>query len=182
MEPLAQIPEHIPDFPGAALLARLERWALGVSMVSLALMGALVTLSILGRWLFALPVPDDVLMAELLMVGVVMLPLGWVQSRGGHIRIILFTSKISHKFSAILDLGGNLIGLIFLTLLVIGAADALAEDIAGEHYYQGLLMLPSWPFMSVFLIGVVLIQIRLMVEIVLQLVGLVRSGIGQSLR
>src|SRR5690606_10643019 len=57
----------------------------------LGLMVAITFVSVVGRTFFNWSVPDDVILAEFLMVALVFLPLGWVQSIGGHLEVTVLT-------------------------------------------------------------------------------------------
>lgn len=164
--------------PGARLrrsagraLGWAERAAVGAAMLCLAAMGLMTAVSIAGRALFRLPVPDDVLLAELMMTAIVALPLSAVQHHGGHITVTLFTERLPRRMRLALGALGNLIGCAFVALMVWGVGETVAEDFAGGHYYYGLLDLPVWPMKAVFLTGIAAFALRLLLDSLAQLLG-----------
>ena len=144
---------------------RLDQAALLVSMAALALLGLLVVFSILGRALFRMPIPDDVLLAELLMVPIVALPLAPAQWRDDHITITLFTDALPPHWIRRLRAFGNLIGLVFFLLLSWAVGATLAEDFSGGHYHSGLLRVPVWPMKLVFFLALTGFSLRLLADL-----------------
>lgn len=160
----AQAARHIHLLTRSSLL-----W---ISIISIVALAFLVVISVFGRALFGIPVTDDVVLAEGLLIVTVMLPLAAVQADGGHIRVELIGVKGS-RFTRITDRFGNLLGaLLFFTL-----SFATLKDTAGlfnsAEFYQGVLRVPIWPTKFLFGVGTLMLAIELTT-------GIFRRDVGES--
>ncbi len=127
---------------GRALQRACELAALAGGAVFVALT-LLVTVSILGRWLFARAVPGDYELVQLgCAVGVAAF-LPWCQLRGGHVIVDFFTARARPRVRATLDaLGAALLAgcSALIAWRMVDGARALAE--AGET--TTVLAVPTW--------------------------------------
>lgn len=125
-----------------ALSAAARAFALlgGVCMGAVALM---VAWSIVGRALWARPVPGDVELTQFGIGLAISLGLPWCQLRGGHIAVDFFTQRAPPALNRRLDAAGGLLMAGMAGLLAwrtsIGALAA-----AGSFETTMILSLPMW--------------------------------------
>ncbi len=150
--------------PLTRILAWVENLAISVGGLALIAMGGIVTLSVLGRQLFLMPIPDDLTMVGLLMVCVIVLPLAFVESKRGHISVTITTDWLPTRAIGFLRcLGTFAMGLFFGGIGYMVVAKLPREFMQGT-YYDGQLEIPTWPMKAVFAFGIAVFVLRLMVS------------------
>ena len=135
-------------------------WVAGTALLA---MGAIVTASVLGRVIFNAPVPDDLIMAGLLMVCTIILPLAYIESRDGHIVVTIVADRLPRRVQAVLRMIGALLFAAFFGTIGYMIATKVPGEFADELYYDGQLEIPTWPMKAIFALGVAILVIRLAV-------------------
>lgn len=125
--------------------------AIGGGLLILAV-AALVTASVLGRWLFNRPIPADFEFVEIGTGIAVFAFLSYTQMRGGHIAVDTFTRRLSPRLNAALDGVWALLLCAFLGMFTWGLASGAAEAWA---YGETLIQLP-WPIWPIYVVAAVL--------------------------
>lgn len=148
------------------VLGALERAALALAGVILLLMGAIMTASVLGKELFVRPIPDDLLMVGLLNVGVIALPLAYVEYTRGHIAVTITTDWMGTRVLGALRAFGALAMAVFFGGIGYMVSMRMPAEIARGAYYDGILQIPTWPMKAVFGFGILLLVARLLGSIV----------------
>jgi len=138
-----------PDGPTGA--RRVERLAAALAVAGGALTclaALLVTVSVVGRWLFNSPIPADYEMVEIAVGVSVFAFLGQTQARSGHIAVDTFTLKLPARVNAAIDGVWDLVLAAFLGFfawgLLAGGLDARTNGLT-------LIQLP-WPVWPVYLL------------------------------
>ncbi len=90
-----------------------------VAVAALIVMMLLTTVSVIGRYLFNAPIPDDLVMSEFLMVFMVFLPLSAVQAAREYVFVTIFTDWMSNNAKVMLETIGVMIGLFIFTIIAI---------------------------------------------------------------
>lgn len=124
-------------------LRRLTWWfAIAGAAVAL-LVGAMTTVSVIGRAFFRAPIPGDV---ELTQVGIALsisLCVPWCQVRGANIIVDFFTQKLAARRQRLLDAFGALLLAVMCALL--GWRTAVgAISVREAHEATMILDLPMW--------------------------------------
>jgi TRAP-type C4-dicarboxylate transport system permease small subunit len=121
----------------------------------------LVTVSVLGRWLFNSPIPADYEMVEVAVGVAVFAFLGQTQARSGHIAVDTFTLKLPARLNAAIDGAWDLVLAAFLGFfawgLLAGGLDARANGLT-------LIQLP-WPVWPVYLLCSVLAALACVIAV-----------------
>jgi len=104
--------------------------AAGVLILVLVLM---ITYSVVARKLFNAPLGLSLELSEYAMLAFVFLPLAWIQTQKGHIRIDLLTSRLSPRKQIALEIFASVAGLVFFALLA-----WKSWEIAWKSYEMGL--------------------------------------------
>lgn len=143
---------------GAAALPRrreVERLAAGLALIGGALIclaAGLVTVSVLGRWLFNRPVPADYELVEVAIGVAVFSFLGYTQARNGHIAVDTFTLAVPARVTRVIDGAWDL---LLAACLAFFAWGLFTGGLEARQYGTTLIQLP-WPIWPVYLICAVL--------------------------
>lgn len=147
------------------LLRRIEEIAMWTAGFALLVMGAVVTTSVIGRVVFNMPVPDDLIMAGLLMVCTIILPLAFIEARDGHIVVTVIADRLPMRVQAVLRMIGALLFAAFFGTIGFMIATKVPGEYAEELYYDGQLEIPTWPMKVVFAFGIAVLVIRLAITV-----------------
>ena len=132
-------------------------------------MAGIVTLSMVGREFFLLPVPDDLLLVGLLMVGVIALPAAIVERDNGHIAVTVATQWCPPHWRLVFDVLGKILMLLFFGGIGYAVALSLPYEFTSGAYLDGELEIPTWPAKTVFCVGFVAFSVELVLSIVRQI-------------
>lgn len=143
-----------------------DRVLVAIAVVALILMTSVTVVSVAGRYLLSMPIPDDLVMSEMLMVAVVFLPLATVQKNREHVFVSMFTDKLPARYQAYCELGGMIIGLVFFAILTAATFGDFKAAWDVGAYFDGSLNLPEWPSRFVVFFGVLVFTLRLLFDIV----------------
>lgn len=123
------------------------------------------TISVIGRYLFSAPIPDDVVMNELLIVFLVFLPFSYVQRMDQHVFVTLFTDWLPAKMQLLCKSLGNLVGLMIFTLLTYATYLDFYGAYEIDAYNEGVLELPEWPSRFAVFFGILMMNLRLLYDL-----------------
>lgn len=132
-----------------------ERLAAGLALIGgtlVCLAAVLVTISVVGRWLFNRPVPADYELVEVAIGVAVFSFLGYTQARNGHIAVDTFTLALPSRVTRVIDGGWDL---VLAACLAFFAWGLLTGGLEARQYGTTLIQLP-WPIWPVYLTCAVL--------------------------
>lgn len=147
------------------VVGSVENAFLKISMLATVVLLAMMCLSVAGRALFHLPIPDDVVLAENMMPIIIALPFAYATARRGHIEVEVFTAWLPKKYHQPLNALAHLIALVIFSAILWCVWLGVVKDWHTGQYYEGELYLPVWPTKLVFVIGVALFCIRLLLNL-----------------
>ncbi|MCH7477512.1 MAG: TRAP transporter small permease [SAR324 cluster bacterium] len=163
------------------LFAWTDRLLVLVAVSALIGMMLLTTVSVIGRRFFNSPIPDDLVMSEFLMVFVVFLPFSAVQAAREHVFVTIFTDWMSNRTKVIMETFGVVVGFgIFTVISMAVFTDFLAAWSVGA-YVEGPLELPESPARFAVFFGLAVFSLRLLVDSITSIYGLVRGRAVASL-
>ena len=155
----------------------LERFTLGIEKIAGVLLGIvtlLIVVSAIGRYVFALPVPDAFDMSRFLIGAAVMWGFASVGYRGSHIKVDLFAEMMPSRVRRIVDLFAWTVLFIFTVLLAWKMWDRVMSAFAsGEATFD--LRLPAWPMLALITAGVVVSIATIAARMIL--IGAGRGGL-----
>lgn len=154
------------------LLDWLDRALVVLAVLALLVMMSLITVSVIGRYQFASPIPDDLVMSEILMVFVAFLPLSYVQARREHVFVTIFTDWMPGSARAALDTFGLVVGAIIIPIIAWAVFTDFQAAWRSGAYNDGLLAIPEWPGRLIVAVGLGLFALRLVIDAVASAVGL----------
>lgn len=155
------------------LLDWIDRALVVVACIALSAIMILTTISVFGRYFFAAPIPDDLVMSEILMVFVAFLPLSYVQARREHVFVTIFTDWMSTGWKVFLETVGTLIGTFIFTIVAWAVFTNFLDAWETGSYFDGPLQLPEWPGRLVVACGLALFALRLVIDSIAAVIGLV---------
>ncbi|MFQ5829275.1 MAG: TRAP transporter small permease [Candidatus Methylomirabilia bacterium] len=156
------------------LLLVIDRVLVVVAIGALILMMGITTVSVIGRKWFNSPIPDDLVMSEMLMVFVVFLPLSYVQLHREHVFVTLFTDWMPRAAQLALETLGLLVGFAIFGVLTAATFTDFYGAWSVGAYVDGPLELPEWPSRFVVFLGVLVFSVRLFVDLIAAIVSLRR--------
>ncbi len=142
---------------GRGVRAAAVAFALGGSIV-LAAMTVISTVSIVGRWLFAQPIPGDYEIAQLGTAVAVSSFLPYCALRGGHVLVDFLTASAPPRLRAVLDAMGSLaiaaVGFLVAWRLSLGMLDLRQYGettmvLAIPTWYAYAPMVPSFALLGI---------------------------------
>lgn len=156
----------------AASMDWLDRLLIVLSSIALIMLMMLVTVSVTGRYYYGTPIPDDIILSEILLVFVGFLPLSFVQASREHIFVSVFTDWMPNGAKVFLEMMGQIIGAVFFAIVATAVYTDFREALDGGAYYVGELEIPEWPGKFVVALGVALFTLRLVLDTIYDLIGL----------
>lgn len=147
------------------VLRMIEGAAVWLACAALLLMGSIVTASVVGRVVFNMPVPDDLIMVGLLMVCVIVLPMAWVERTDGHIAVTVIADLLPVRVQYALRVLGNVLFAGFFGTMGYMLALKVPGEYAENLYYDGQLYIPTWPMKALFVFGVAVLTARCLVSL-----------------
>ena len=134
----------------------LERFTLGIEKIAGVLLGIvtlLIVASAIGRYVFAVPVPDAFDLSRLLIGAAIMWGFASVGYRGSHIKVDLFVEMMPARLRQLCDLLAWLVlGLFTIVLFWKMSARVASAFASGEATFD--LRLPVWPLLALITAGV----------------------------
>lgn len=143
-----------------------DRVLIAIAVVALILLTSVTVVSVTGRYLLSMPIPDDLVMSEMLMVVVVFLPLATVQKNNEHVFVSMFTDMLPSRYQAWCELLGMVIGLVFFAILTAATYADFKAAWDVDAYVDGPLELPEWPARFVVFFGILVFTLRLLFDVV----------------
>ena len=154
-----------------SLIDRLDRVLVLIAALTLIGMMGLVTVSVIGRYFFNSPVPDDVVMTELAMTFLVFLPLSAVQASREHVFVTFFTEWTSNKAKVVMETIGVLVGLGIFAIFAAATFGDLQQAYEYGTYVDSMLEIQEWPARLAVFLGIAVFVLRLALDAVMALTG-----------
>jgi TRAP-type C4-dicarboxylate transport system permease small subunit len=171
------LPDDPPGVPGARWVEKLAAGLAVAGGVLTSLAAALVTVSVLGRWLLNSPIPADYEMVEIAVGVAVFAFLGQTQARSGHIAVDTFTLKLPTQVNAAIDGVWDLVLAAFLGFFAWGL---WAGGLEAKQNGLTLIQLP-WPVWPVYLLCSILAALACIIAVATALLKFgVKAGSGVS--
>jgi|TARA_B100000959_G_scaffold194557_1_gene203461 TRAP-type C4-dicarboxylate transport system permease small subunit len=161
------------------ILDWIDRAAVVISVSALCTMVVLVCVSVTGRYLFAAPIPDDLVFSEFLMVFIVFLPFSSVQAAREHVFVTIFTEWMSNEKKVLFETFGVFVGLIGFSIVCAAVFTDFQESWEYQSYVDGPLELREWPAKFAVFFGVALFCMRLLVDLIQSVHG-IATGTAQA--
>lgn len=135
-----------------------------LAAAALVLMTVITMISVLGRYLFSAPIPDDLIISEMLIVVLVFLPFSRVQAEDKHVNVTLLTDLMPPRGQAVCELLGLAIGLVFFGLVSVATFGNFLDAWTVGAYFEGRVEFPEWPPRFAVFLGCALLFARLVLD------------------
>lgn len=146
---------------------RIDGFLILIAKLMLAFMVLVTFVSVIGRSFFNTSVPDDLLLAEMMMVALVFLPLSWVQSLGAHLEVTVLTDFFPRWLQNALVTLGLILGLlIFGVMAYLSGESAYEAYVFNEVAYNSMLNLRDWPAKAIIPLGLGWWCLRILVHLI----------------
>ena len=153
-------------------LELLERVLVIVAVLALVAIMLLTTISVIGYYLFWLPIPDNLVMIEFLMVVVVFLPFSDLQAAREHAFVTFFTNWLSNKSKVVMDTIGVVLGFGIFSIISMAVFTDFHSAWEVGAYANGSLELPESPPRFIVFFGLAVFSLRLLVDAITSIFGL----------
>ena len=147
------------------LVNLLDQALVAFAAAALAVMMTMTGLSALGRYFLNRPVPDDVVINQMLMALLVFLPLSHVQKVRQHVSVTLFSDWLPPAGRSRLEVFGRVLSLLFYGLLAATAYAATLKAYKINDIEYGELDLLTWPVHAAMTLGLIGFVLRLLLEL-----------------
>jgi len=151
----------------------LERLLVVISVAAVAILMVHICVSVTARYLLNSPIPDDLVISEFLMVVIVFLPLSSVQAEREHVFVTIFTEWMPNRTKVIMETFGVFIGLFAFAVISFATYADFKHAWDYGSYVEGLWELVEWPAKFAVFFGIFLFTVRLAVDLVQSIVGIV---------
>lgn len=167
------------------LLARLEaaaRVLLWLGICAALLMMLHVTADVLGRTLLNRPLAGTTeIVSGYYMIAVAFLPWAWLAAREGHIRVEVFTQRLSARRRAWLDAVVTVLTVVYVTLFTWQSlVRALQATAARESWEAPSGFLPVWMSYWMLPVGGALMVAYLVLHVIVEVARLARAPEAES--
>lgn len=154
----------------------IERIMLEFAVVSTLALALAITANVIGRQFFGWSVPDIVIIVRELMIPTIVFPLAAATASRAHIVVTFVTDRMSPRARGRLIVFGWFVALLAMLPLIYASWRNLSGSWSSGEFYDGLLGIPRWPMKLVFLLGLVMMTIRLVLVALEDLAELQRTG------
>lgn len=128
------------------------------------------------RTLFGQAVPGVVELAEVMMVAIVFLGLGFAERRGAHVSMTLLVRKLPPRTAAVVNGLGLLLVMAVVGWMVYVTADRALISFEAREFRFGLVRVPVWPARIAIAVGLAVYFL----ELVFRLIDDVREALGRD--
>ena len=143
-----------------------------VAGLSLVLMMVHVTLDVVLKYFFKLPIPGTAeVVAAYYMIGTVFLPLAYIEVHNRPIVVELFYDRVPQALQGWLDILGTVASLVFYAFLTWQSTKIALLSLESREYIDGLWKVVVWPSRFLIPVGLVAACIALVARLALLVHG-----------
>lgn len=151
---------------------------MALAAVALILMMLMVTLDVVGKYIFTAPVPVTLeMVSNYYMVAVVFLPMAAVELWSGHIHVELIHARLPRVGRRILDVTAHALAFLFFAMLTVFGWEVAMEKFEVGEYLMGQYSLVIWPSRFLVPLGCGLIAALLILKTVRSAIQLARPDL-----
>ena len=147
-------------------LAEVERAGAALASFIVFAMMCLVFTDVIGRKLFNSPVQGAVELSELALPAVVYLGVAYVQARREHIKLELFSSRISSLANFVQGLFVTFLSLAICLIITFQIGESARVSVSITEHTMGVIDIPVWPAKAAVFVGFLLLSLRLAIQLV----------------
>jgi TRAP-type C4-dicarboxylate transport system permease small subunit len=154
-----------------SLIQKTTRGLSNVGMLLIIPMMLLTSGEVIGRAVWSKPIPGTLELSSYMLVVFILLGLAYTQQVKGHVKVVMFTSKLPPKAQAVLEILTNILSLFIVAILcwqgwVVGIDETTVSDV---H------RIVQWPFRLLVPLAALFLFLELAIDLVDACRKLVRS-------
>ncbi|RQW64957.1 TRAP transporter small permease [Vibrio viridaestus] len=143
-----------------SLLDRIYRISGALSGIGIVLICVLILMRVVGRWMgIVVPSSDD--FAGYLLAASSFLGLAYTFRQGGHIRVSLFTSRMSEKANILFERFILLLASVLCVFLTLKLIDMVLESKEFEEVTTGYVPVPLWIVQAPLALGMLIFTVAI---------------------
>ena len=147
-----------------SLLDRINSVMAWIAALAIIFMMFAISYAVIMRYVWNKPVPWIVEISSYLMLYITFLGTAWLQRKGGHVEVDLFTGRLKPRvraaFKAITSLGGAVVGFILAWKGSLVTVDYFQRDVTAI----GILNTPQFLLMGIIPIGGFLLLVEFLLQ------------------
>lgn len=147
-----------------------------IAVLCIVVMLVAIVADVTRRTLFGESVAGVVELAEVMMVAIVFLGLGFAERRGAHVSMTLLIRKLPPRAAAVVNGLGLLLVVAVVGWMVYVTADRALVSFEDREFRFGLVRVPVWPARIAIAVGLVVYFL----ELVFRLIDDVRAAMGRA--
>ncbi|MEM9247114.1 MAG: TRAP transporter small permease [Pseudomonadota bacterium] len=151
------------------MLKRTEFLLDTLGAVAVALLCLLIVTTVFAREVFALAVPDSIILVRELMVPAILFPLSAATSRRAHVAIDLFANHFSAAVNRWIAALAALIGIVIVATLVVAGWQQFANTWTNGAHHGGDFLIPKWISRAAYFIAFGFVLMRMVQMFVVDL-------------
>ncbi|MEH6474810.1 MAG: TRAP transporter small permease [Sneathiella sp.] len=137
-----------------------------VAMAVLIFIMFFITVSVFGRYFFNMPIPDDIVIMQALLVVLVFLPFAYVQQEKAHLSVSILTDRMGPQGQHFCDMLGLAVGMVFLGIVAAASFGDAWTSYIDESIFEGPLEVPEWPARGSVFLGTGLLLLKLFTDFI----------------
>lgn len=157
----------------SAIIRQLERFTRGIEWIAAVFLAAitlLIVASAIGRYIFAMPIPDAFDVSRLMLGVAIMWGFASVGFRGSHIKVDLVAELLPRGARRVCDFVAWSVLLGFTVLLSWKMLSrVLSAQASGEATFD--LRLPAWPFLALICAGAAVSVVAVLARLIIIATG-----------
>ena len=154
----------------------IERIMLELAVVSTLALALTITANVVGRQLLGIAVPDIVIIVRELMIPTIVFPLAAATANRAHIAVTFLTDRMQPYGRGVMIILGWFVALLAMLPLIYASWRNFSGSWSSGEFYDGLLGIPRWPMKLAFLVGLVVMGVRLALVAIEDITQLRRTG------
>ena len=147
-----------------SVLDRLNRVMAWVAALAIIFMMLAISYAVMMRYIWNKPVPWIVEISSYLMLYITFLGTAWLQRKGGHVEVDLFTGRLNPRVRAglktVTSLGGAIVGFVLAWKGSLVTVDYFQRDVTAI----GILNTPQFLLMGIIPIGGFLLLVEFLLQ------------------
>ncbi|MFH0845497.1 MAG: TRAP transporter small permease [Pseudomonadota bacterium] len=151
----------------------IQRFTLALSFVGMFLLIPMMLLTagdVMGRVLWARPIPGAVEISNYMLAVFILLGIAYTHQVKGHVRVSILVSRLPHKVSFLVEVLGTLLSLFIIFILLWQGWEVGIH----ERTVSDMLRIPQWPFRLLVSVAAFFLFLELLIDLVDQVGKLVR--------
>jgi len=143
------------------MLKRTEALLDTLGAIAVALLCLLIVVTVFAREVFAVAVPDSIILVRELMVPAILFPLSAATSRRAHVAIDLFANHFPDALNRWIAVFAALIGIVIVATLVVAGWYQFTNTWNNGAHHGGDFFIPKWISRAAYFVAFGFVLVRM---------------------